>query len=1059
MLPGLLATEPAKVSAPLRLAKATLSVDDPRVTGTSQAKLNAVAQDFDVTIGELLVPGAMGGVPGDVRLRDARFTLAQPRIDDDRSGKLDVQARNIDVSLDDLVAPGPGAPGFGSGALQLRGKLALTEPAIAGADPKEFAVGARAITVGIDQLAAPGSGGAPTKLSLGDVMLASPRVQVTRGAEGIVLPFGSSGAPPPPTVSKESSPPPSPAPAPTKPAIVPPPPPAVPVASAPPPPGIELDVDRFRLTDGKIVVTDRTVKPFYSGGLAPLDVDITKLRWPVLAASQMRVAATSAQKGKIVITGALSPTGGNVQIDARELPLQQFNPYATTYSSYSIRRGRLDLATKASFGKGKYDTNSTVTLHDFDLGSKAGDSLFKESFGIPLSMALALLRDLQGDIKLDIPVEGDEQGMHVGYFTIIAGALRHALVNALASPLKLVGAIFSGDKVQASPAPITFRLGRDELTDDGDKQIDALAKFLADRPGMGVALETTPTPADVRWLREHDLLQELGAPQGVVGFVRNLPKRGVRDRIRDALAAHEEGKKGDLDADDQKTLEEWLDQRPAPTKQRLQELAAARLTRVEGLLKEKHGIDGQRIVRRAPAPPGCGRDAAGAGRLAADGGDRARVGGGPGAPRVDVVIGGRSAQLRHEVERIGGCVLRTPPIRAMPRRRCSWCTEAERSGSSPPRFPSRRRRPQSRGRGRGVMGRPPARRRISPAAGHDRWAFGHCTSSTKRAPRRPTVPSRVRPFARSTPRCGTRLRLRRRARRSGTLHSTPAGHPTRSSSMATRCRTTVRANPTSRSISPVAATSSPRSTFHSASSAHRAVRRPTTSRTSLAICARFWTICSPEMADWRVRSTPSASARAAFPSAGRPSCCSPTIGTSATAASGPSCRSRQPIRARSRGRSTRARACPCWSSRATPTVSRRSRRTGSAWYGVRGGHARSSSCTAVRTSASRDSRVSSARPGTSTVSGATCCSRRPVPTRLSRRFRVDAVRGLRATRAHRPARRRRPPATLDFERQHELTRIVAAAFFDGSLGGDRSARCWLARRLAAENADVTTRRR
>lgn len=51
-----------------------------------------------------------------------------------------------------------------------------------------------------------------------------------------------------------------------------------------------------------------------------------------------------------------------------------------------------------------------------------------------------------------------------------------------------------------------------------------------------------------------------------------------------------------------------------------------------------------------------------------------------------------------------------------------------------------------------------------------------------------------------------------------------------------------------------------------------------------------------------------------------------------------------------------------------------------------------------------------------------------------------------------------PPATLDFERQHELTRIVAAAFFDAYLGGDRSARCWLARGLAAENPDVATRR-
>jgi predicted dienelactone hydrolase len=50
-------------------------------------------------------------------------------------------------------------------------------------------------------------------------------------------------------------------------------------------------------------------------------------------------------------------------------------------------------------------------------------------------------------------------------------------------------------------------------------------------------------------------------------------------------------------------------------------------------------------------------------------------------------------------------------------------------------------------------------------------------------------------------------------------------------------------------------------------------------------------------------------------------------------------------------------------------------------------------------------------------------------------------------------------ATLDFARQHDLTRAVAAAFFDAYLAGDRSARCWLARGLAAENPDVETRRR
>jgi Domain of Unknown Function (DUF748) len=608
VLPGMLAMDRAAVTAPLKLEQASLTLAEPSavpstVVSTPQ-KVDARARAVTVVVGQLLVPGAMGGVPGDTQLRGAKLDVAEPRVIDSRVGKVDVRARSIDVDVDDLVAPPAGAA---AGPRLRGGRLALAEPAVAGADPKQFAVGARSIGVGVQAVDLPGATAAgATRVRLRDVTFASPRVQVTRTAEGIELPFGSSndgaGQPPAATTTTPSSA--TPAPAAARPAPPPPPPPP----PTPPPagsmsaaaPGLDVVVDSFRLTDGRIGVTDRTVKPFYGGGLDALKVDLADVRWPAMATSRLRVEATSAQKGKITISGAIAPSGGKLQVDGREIPLQQFNPYATTLSPYSIRRGRLSLATTATFTPGKYDTESHLTLHDFDIGSRAGDSLFKEQFGIPLTMALALLRDLQGNIVLDIPVQGDQQGMHVGYMTIIAGALRHALLNALTSPLKLLGGIFSGDKVQATPQPIAFHTGRDTIASDGSKQIDALGRFLADRPGMGVALQTAPTKADVRWMREHDLLDELGAPQGVFGTLRNLPKRGVRDRIRDALAARAEDKAGELDADDQKTLEEWLDQRPVPTPERIQELATGRLARVEQALRNDHGIDAGRIVRRDP---------------------------------------------------------------------------------------------------------------------------------------------------------------------------------------------------------------------------------------------------------------------------------------------------------------------------------------------------------------------------------------------------------------------------------------------------------------------------
>jgi hypothetical protein len=514
---------------------------------------------------------------------------------DARAGSLAVRARGIDVGVDDLLAPAGG----GTAGVELRGgKLGLTEPLAAGADPKEFSVGARSIGIGVDEIALPAGG--PTRVRLRDVTLGAPRVQVTRTADGLKLPFGGDGAAPPTTAQPAATT--ARTAAPAAPAA---PPPAAPPATAGTPaptaaPAFDFAVGTFRLTDGRIGVTDRTVKPYYSGGLDPLRIEVADLRWPAMEVGKLRVDATSAQKGKILITGNLAASGGKVEVDSKEIPLQQFNPYAVSLSPYSIRKGRLSLATKATFAQGKYDSSSELTLHDFDLGSRAGDSLFKEQFGIPITMALALLRDMQGDIKLDIPVEGDEQGMHIGYMSIVAQALRKALLNALASPLKLVGAIFSGDKVQASPAPISFHTGRDVLTGDGDTQVDQLAKFLADRPGIGVALATAPTKADARWLWENDLYKELGAPQGVFGTLKNITKRGVRDRIREALAARADDKPGELDADDQKILEEMLSERPPPTADRVHQLAEARLARVEESLRQEHGIDAGRLVRREP---------------------------------------------------------------------------------------------------------------------------------------------------------------------------------------------------------------------------------------------------------------------------------------------------------------------------------------------------------------------------------------------------------------------------------------------------------------------------
>jgi hypothetical protein len=500
------------------------------------------------------------------------------------------------LSLDlDLAAGSQATP---AGDVTVSGTLAFADPWMAKGDGKEFGVGAKTVDIGIEEVrlagvmaTPPPATPAPVAVKLSALTVATPYVQMTRTPEGIVLPaFGPADAPTSTstTTTTKTKTPPSTAAA-----------PAATGTTAPAP--ANVTIAKLALTDGRVRVTDRTVKPFWAGDFKPFVFDAKDVQWPDLAMKDLKLKTTSSTKGSVEVTGDVSPAGGKFEVKTRDLALIPFNPFATSMSPYSIARGKLTVTTKGTFGKGKYDTTTALTLSNFDLGGKEGDSLFSQQFGIPLTTALALMRDLKGDIKFDIPVKVDETGTTIPIGSIVAQALRAALLGALTSPLKLIGAAFGGgDGEGPGPIGIEFQVGRAELTSEASENVDKLAEFLASRPGVAITLSAALTPKDVRWLREQKLAAELGAPQGVFGALRNLPSRGARDRIRIALDARAKDAEGPLDDADSKTLEEWLTERGDLSDKEKKALGDARVAAVQKALVESHGVDAARVKPGEP---------------------------------------------------------------------------------------------------------------------------------------------------------------------------------------------------------------------------------------------------------------------------------------------------------------------------------------------------------------------------------------------------------------------------------------------------------------------------
>lgn len=570
----------------------TVSVSDSRLAPPAPQGLGLSVRSLDVGLDELHLAGMLAPQPvpgqGDLRLR-GKLSLTEPTATVPGSKEPAASMKSLTLTLDEVSAPGllakPAVQGQGTppAEIRVRGKLNIVEPRAVGPKPKEFAVGAKSIDVGLDEVLVPNPKQpkpGPMRIRLGAIRIAAPNAQVTRTKEGIVLPQLTGNAASPPA-APQATPQPSP-----------------PAAGAGAP-SMEVSVASFQLTQGRIGFSDRAVKPFYSGTISPLDVDLKNIRFPPFAANRVRIGATVAPQGTIKMDGTMNPSGGTIELNLNDVALTPFNPYASAYSSYGIGGGSLTVTTKASFSSGGYKADNTIVLHDLDVTGVQGDSLFQQNFGIPLTVALALLRDMSGNITLAVPIAADKSGMQVGIGTIVAGALRGALLGALTSPLKLIGmAVGAGGTAQAvAPPQIVFRVGRAEPTAESEEQIKQLAAFVAGRPGLGVTLEPVPSTRDVRWLREQALAAELGKPQGVWGAVKNIGQGGKRERIAQALAARAADKPGDLDEADRKTLDEWLEQRSSPSPEQLRGLAEARLTKLERVLREDYGVDASRITR------------------------------------------------------------------------------------------------------------------------------------------------------------------------------------------------------------------------------------------------------------------------------------------------------------------------------------------------------------------------------------------------------------------------------------------------------------------------------
>jgi hypothetical protein len=232
------------------------------------------------------------------------------------------------------------------------------------------------------------------------------------------------------------------------------------------------------------------------------------------------------------------------------------NPYLRHYFGWVARRGALTVAVDYRIENDRLDAKNEVMLSSADIApSRSGEQL-REKVGVPVDTLVSLLKNAKGEVKMSVPVTGVVSARQFDFGDAVWEGVRKTVINVLALPVSWVGKVFYTEDARIDTIqiwPVTFEPGTTEVRRDIAAQVDRLATFLRDAPGIALTMTPVVTGEDVAALTQGAVRQRLaerareaGQPVDAMArraFAERFPDRPVRetvDEIVRELAAAED---------------------------------------------------------------------------------------------------------------------------------------------------------------------------------------------------------------------------------------------------------------------------------------------------------------------------------------------------------------------------------------------------------------------------------------------------------------------------------------------------------------------------------------
>ncbi len=255
-----------------------------------------------------------------------------------------------------------------------------------------------------------------------------------------------------------------------------------------------LRIGAVRLQNGSVDFSDFFVRPNYRANLTELKGSISTLTFE--QPGELELSGMLNQVAALDIRGRINPLSANLALDiqasARDIELPRLSPYSAKYLGYGIDRGKLSVKVKYLLQDRKLTAENNLYLDQLKLGEKVQSP---DAADLPVPLAVSLLQDRNGVIDVSLPIGGSLDDPQFSISGIVMQVIGNIITKAVTAPFALLGSVAGAE---GNLDYLEFEPGSARLTTASQKKLDALARALADRPGLKLDVTGRADPSSDR---------------------------------------------------------------------------------------------------------------------------------------------------------------------------------------------------------------------------------------------------------------------------------------------------------------------------------------------------------------------------------------------------------------------------------------------------------------------------------------------------------------------------------------------------------------------------------